>query len=202
MTKDKDEKLNVNDAFPTDEGLTLAALKTKLAEYEAQITASAAEEKALELEERKLRIIDMKENQAKRSQEAATRKQQAENRMAQIMQQIKAKEAVQKFCTHMKGGVVTQSNRNVVMSGQGNDATDYCVIKHVLPSGRLLILCLRCGLEEYSRDPLTGEKATSGFATAARWPTKNQNSGSSQFWPIRDIPTFPNAGEIAKEQVR
>jgi hypothetical protein len=192
MTEDK-KKPNVNEAFPTDDGNTLSALQAKLAELES-------EEKQLELEERRINIELNRDKVAKMKQEQATRKENAQNRMRALLQQINNDKAKQANCSHMKGGTVTQANRNVVFNGGGTDATDYCVVKHVLPSGRLMILCLRCGLEEYSRDPLTGEKATAGFALASKWPTKNQNSGSSQFWLNRDVPTFANPGEIAKER--
>jgi hypothetical protein len=82
-------------------------------------------------------------------------------------------EAIRKACSHMKGG-----NRGNI---GGNDPTDYALVKHFLPSGALMILCLRCGQEEYSDNPLTGQPATPGFAAFNRLPTKNHTSGSSLF---------------------
>lgn len=82
-------------------------------------------------------------------------------------------------CTHRKGG----RGHNAVLGGQGND-TNFAVIHHILPSGRHMILCQRCGSEEYGPDPLTGEKETQRYQEFRRFQTDNTASGSSLFLSV------------------
>lgn len=169
-----------NEALPPVENQE--AIQETNSALAAQLAELKSEEHRLELEERKYNLILKKDQVAKMQQAHATRLSQLEAASMQIQAQLKANKALQEQCTHMKGGTVVQGDASVVMNGHGSDSADYCVIKHVLPSGRLMILCQRCLQEEYSRDPLTGEPETPGFAQFKRFPTRNGTSASSQFW--------------------
>jgi len=93
-------------------------------------------------------------------------------------------------CRHRMGGVARRPEKRVEFSRGGvldaledGDSQNYSVIKHRLPTGRVMILCTRCLKEWYSADPLTGEPATLGFEEANRWPTTNAPSSSGLFFP-------------------
>lgn len=175
--KNKEDFPEVNEVGPlgTD---TNAALNASLAELDRL----KSEEHKLELEERRLNVELKREEVAKKQQARATRLAQLEAAATQIQAQLRANKALQEHCTHMKGGVVVQGNASVVMNGQGTDNSDYCIIRHVLPAGNLMLLCQRCLQEEHGPNPLTGEPATAGYEKFKRFPTKNHTSGSSQFF--------------------
>lgn len=174
----------IKKAITEDLNETNAALRAQLADLQSL----ADEEKRLEIEERKLNVELKRRDVAVMQQARADRLSRIELAANQLRAQLQAQEALQAQCTHMKGGTVKQGDSSVVMNGHGTDSGDYCIIKHVLPSGALFILCQRCLKEWRSRDPLTGEPETPGFKEASRWPTKNGTSGSSQFWPVRSYP--------------
>lgn len=158
-----------------------------ISKMRAELDALRAEQTSLELEERKYKLIKLKDEVAKLQQERATRLENIRMQSMQIIAQIRQQEALQAQCTHMKGGVVTQSDPSVIMNGHGSDATDYAFIRHILPAGNMFILCQRCLKEWYGPNRLTGESASEDFEWARTRPTKNHVSGSSQFYPVRHL---------------
>lgn len=135
---------------------------------------------ALESEERLLELELKREAVAKIRSARADKLAKAKSNSESTRQQIASRERLKKNCTHKKGG----RGPGAVMNGQGTD-DQYALMKHVLPSGRLFILCGRCGGEWYSRDPLTGEAGTQGFEEMNSKPTDNTPSTSSLFLPTR-----------------
>jgi hypothetical protein len=94
-------------------------------------------------------------------------------------------------CRHRMGGVVRSPEQRVEFFRGGvldaledGDSHNASVIKHRLPTGRVMILCTRCNKTWYSVCPFTGEPATPGFDEANNWQTTNYPSGSSLFLPL------------------
>lgn len=136
-----------------------------------EVDALSNEEIVIALQRAELREKLMALQRTKAAANKAKEDQKAN--IAQSKADKARQEAIRRSCSHMKGG-----NRGNI---GGNDPTDYALVKHFLPSGALMILCLRCGQEEYSDNPLTGQPATPGFSAFNRLPTKNHTSGSSLF---------------------
>lgn len=144
-------------------------------ELQAKADALATEERMLELEIKRETVAKMRQV---RADKLAAAKQNSDLSRAQIA----SRERLKRNCTHRKGG----RGPGAVMNGQGTD-DHYAFIKHVLPSGRLFILCTRCGGEWKSRDPLTGEAGDSDFEVMNMKPCDNTASGSTLFLPTRQV---------------
>jgi hypothetical protein len=142
-------------------------------ELQRQLDAYAQEEKLLDLELKREQVSKLRSARQDKLNKAKANSEQAR-------QMIASRERLKKNCTHKKGG----RGPGAVMNGQGTD-DQYALMKHVLPSGRLFILCGRCGGEWKSRDPLTGEAGDAGFEEMNSKPTDNTASTSSLFLPTR-----------------
>jgi len=137
-----------------------------------------------ELREKAMRLAQLsREIKKTRAQEEQVLSQQ-NDRINMEKHLIAQKKQTQLNCTHMKGG----EGSGAVLSGPGTDAGDYSLARHILPSGTLMILCLRCGREEYSYNPLTRQPQTPGYVEFAKLPTRNHTSGSTLFLPIGMAP--------------
>lgn len=139
----------------------------------AQLKALEDEEAALDLELKREKVRRIRE-------ERQSKLDETHERQKSIRDMIDQRKRLQANCNHRKGG----RGAGAVLNGQGMD-TNFAVVRHMLPSGALLILCQRCGQEEYSRDPLTGKPATDQYERFANFPTDNQTSGSSLFIAAR-----------------
>lgn len=151
-------------------------------EVESPETTSSlkAQLKALQDEEAMLDLELKREKVAKIRAERENKLTEMREKTKAILDLINQRKRLQQNCNHRKGG----RGAGAVLNGQGMDSM-YAIIRHVCPSGRLMILCQRCGQEEYSRDPLTGEAQTSQFDRFSNFPTDNQTSGSSLFIAAR-----------------
>lgn len=159
MTEQKNKLVSVDNLESPD---TTESLK-------AQLRALQDEEAALDLEIKREKVAKIRsDRQAKQDV--------ARSNMDAIRAMMDQRTRLQKSCTHRKGG----RGHGAVLNGQGTD-TQFAVIRHMLPSGRLMILCQRCGQEEYSRDPIVGTPQTEQFQRFSEFPTDNQTSGSSLF---------------------
>lgn len=159
MKEQKDKLVSVDDLESPD---TTESLKVQL--------------KALQDEEAALDLEIKREKVAKIRSERQAKQDTARSNMEAIRAMMEQRERLQRVCTHRKGG----RGHGAVLNGQGTDP-QFAVIRHMLPSGRLMILCQRCGQEEYSRDPLTGALPTAQYQRFSEFQTDNQTSGSSLF---------------------
>lgn len=135
----------------------------------AKLRALEEEEAALDLELKREKVRKIRE-------ERQSKLDDMKSRQDSIRGMLEQRRRLQANCNHRKGG----RGPGAVLNGQGMDS-QYAVCRHVLPSGRLLIICQRCGQEEYSRDPISGMPATDQYERFANFPTDNQTSGSSLF---------------------
>ncbi len=142
-------------------------------ELKAKLQALENEEAALDLELKREKVRKIRE-------ERQFKLEESREKMQSIRDLLEQRKRLQRNCNHRKGG----RGAGAVLNGQGMD-TNYAVIRHMLPSGALMILCQRCGQEEYSRDPLTGKPATEQYEKFANFPTDNQTSGSCLFIAAR-----------------
>jgi hypothetical protein len=137
--------------------------------------------KRAELREKAMRLAQLTKEFKKTREEEAKIKKSQEDAISQSKVDAAQKAWVKKNCTHRKGG----KGAGVVLKGQGTDVSDYAVVHHLLPSGTEMILCLRCGTEEYGYNPLTGQPETPGYQEFRRFPTNNTMSTSSLFVPVQ-----------------
>jgi hypothetical protein len=94
-------------------------------------------------------------------------------------------------CLHKSGGMAGPNRGRTAREAMlnGTDAF-YAVIKHVLPTGQLFVVCQRCGKEWFSTNPFDPSfQETPGFKEAWNFPTRNCTSSSTQFWPPRVAPS-------------
>lgn len=129
----------------------------------------------LELEEKKLRVehlrVTVKEQQEK--QHAA--KKTAEQQEAMIKETQRNEKLRQEQCNHRKGGKGLEG-----LSGNGSD-TNFCVIKHQYPDGRVGVMCTRCQAQWWPGDTKESHHTGFSYQDAYRWPTDNEMSGSVTF---------------------
>jgi hypothetical protein len=140
-------------------------------ELQRQLDAYSVEEKMLELELKREAVGKIR---AARQ----VKLDQAKENFRLTQAQMRERKRIKDNCTHKKGG----RGMGAVMGGKGTDE-NYAFIKHVLPSGRLFILCQRCGGEWVSRDPFTGEAGSPDFDAMNQKPTDNSSSTSTLFFP-------------------
>lgn len=142
-----------------------------------------AEKEQLELEELRYRLEDMRRQRLHREQQAKNREQAREN----LLNFQKETEKRQNQCNHRCGG-----NGMDAVNGQGTDSK-YAVIKHRLPWGALMVLCMRC-----QKQWLPGD---TGYEEAVGYPTDNKMSASSQFTfsrPVNpDVHQFRDEAKVA-----
>lgn len=146
-------------------------LKTKTtSEINAELAELEREEKALDLELKREAVAKIR---------AAKQVflDSAKQKVMATKQFLAARKAKQEHCNHRKGGI----GAGAVLNGEGTSAM-YCVIKHVLPTGKHFILCQRCNAEWQAGDPLLNIQETPGYQEAVRWATDNTASGSSRFF--------------------
>jgi hypothetical protein len=163
--------MNEKKTVPSDFDESLTTPRTN-AEIKDEISALDAEMQSLELELKREQVSEIKRKRANRLMELNTRINASKQEIAQ-------REFLKSNCTHKKGG----RGHGAVLGGMGTDS-NYAVIHHILPSGRHMILCQRCGDEQYGPDPLTGEKATAKYQEFRRFQTDNTASGSTLFLPV------------------
>lgn len=142
-------------------------------QLKVQLKALEDEEAALDLEIKREKVRKIREERQSKLDEARSKMDSVRDLLAQ-------RKRLQAHCNHRKGG----RGPGAVLNGEGMDS-NYAVVRHMLPSGRLMILCQRCGQEEYSRDPITGASATEQYERFSNFPTDNQTSGSSLFIAAR-----------------
>lgn len=161
MSNIKDKLVSVDDL---ESPKTTAELKVELKSLED-------EEAALDLEIKREKVRQIREARQAKLDESRERTES-------IRGMLEQRARLQRQCTHRKGG----SGANAVIQGQGNDSK-YSIIPHMLPSGRLMIICSRCGQEEYSVDPITRVPATKEYERFRQFAqaTDNTMSGSSLF---------------------
>lgn len=139
------------------------------------------EQSALEAEMAQLKLFMLREEVSTVKRKRADRLAELNSRLQASKNEVAQREYLRNHqCTHKKGG----RGHNAVLGGQGTDA-NYAVIHHMLPTGRHMIYCQRCGDEQYSQDPLTGEPETTKYQEFRRFPTDNTASGSTLFLPTR-----------------
>jgi hypothetical protein len=133
----------------------------------------------LEREEREMDLEIKREKVAEIRARRQALRDQARAKALSTAQFLAQREAAQKVCNHRKGGRGPDS----VMRGQGDSAM-YAVVKHMLPIGRPMVLCQRCGKEWHPEFRIAGEvvqQATPGYEDAINFPTDNTSSGASIF---------------------
>ncbi len=128
-----------------------------------EIEALQQEMAALQLEELRYKVEDMRK--------AAQARQEAVKRREEGLRNLENDKRItlsrQSACNHRCGG----SGMDAV-NGQGTDS-NYAVIKHRMPWGAVMVMCLRC-----QKQWLPGD---SDYTTALSFPTFNKMSASSQF---------------------
>lgn len=136
-----------------------------------EVDALSTEEvfEALRRAELREKVMEVQRKKVARNKE----KQSIEDATLKAKQEAAVKAARQARCPHRKGGSTGKED--------GTDVTDHAIAHHILPSGAHMLLCLRCGKEEYSWNPLTGQAETPGYRAMASLPTLNKTSGSTLF---------------------
>jgi hypothetical protein len=123
------------------------------------------EKEQLELEVLRENVRKMKESRDRR----AASHTQVEADLADFQRN---QEMGFKQCNHHKGGKDIEGIR-----GNGTDS-QYSIVRHQLPLGDWMIICLRCHKQWLKGDP--------EYREALRWPTDNSPSGSCLFTVDRD----------------
>jgi len=125
-----------------------------------QIAELQLEKEQLELIALRARVAEIKEKIARQAASHA----QVERSIAEKKQQERSR---QESCTHRMGGLGVDA-----LAGQGNDA-NFAVIRHRMPFGDIITLCLRCHK--------LWRKGDADYAEGLKLPTKNTMSESCLF---------------------
>lgn len=148
--------------------------------------AKTAEREKLDLEREELELEKLRADVDKLRGERMQRMMQRE-RMAQTLKDNETQEALRRAsCKHRKGG------KNKAGFLNGNDS-NYSVIHHTYPEGRLVVMCTRCQsewekppIELRKTDPKTYREKMAAYQEALNWPTDNEPSGTQLFLITRD----------------
>ena len=169
MSKEKDS--SKQDSFDLD-ALHVELSSKSNQEIQAQIDELKRESDQLDLEIKRESVAKIRAERANKLEASKMRTQSTKNFLAQ-------REGQQSRCNHRKGG----RGQEAVINGTGQ-AAEFAVIKHRLPHGKFMVLCLRCAKEWHPGYIVGGHVIsveTPGYAEALNFPTDNTASGSSTF---------------------
>jgi hypothetical protein len=166
--------------------LEVARLRLAQALAEVEDLKKRAELRDLELRERQLNLVDLQERLDDRQLKKRSRESVYRGHGQNLKQDAINRQTRHDICNHHKGGDGAQG----VIGGQGDD-TQFCVARHVMPSGDTWQRCLRCG--KTWRPPVLSEYNTAAeykaamaeYNEALKMPTRNKRSSSHTFqWGV------------------
>jgi hypothetical protein len=141
----------------------------------------------LELEHKKLEKVDLQDRVHERQNKRDMKFMEFKSRGQSIQQSEKVDKQRQESCSHMKGGRGVEA-----LQGKGTDASDYAVIRHLMPDNAWWQRCQRCGKTwkmpnklDFAMDTPQGQAAYAEalveYKTALKWPTNNTASTGITF---------------------
>jgi len=129
-------------------------------EFDSKTVAELSqEERELDVKLKRLELQERLEKSEAKQAKIAEKKREFEAKMKAISYDLARKRAMQRGCSHRKGGQI-QAGSKGQLPLEGGDSDMFAVIKHQLPSGDWMIQCQRCGAEWLPADRFTGRPAS------------------------------------------